>query len=708
MRSLLLTLWAVLALAAASVAPAARAEPVRTENVIADLVSARSTVAPGETFYAALRLEVRPGWHTYWRNPGDSGAATTVLIQPPAGWSVGDIVWPTPWPLPFGPMVNYGFEGVTLYPIPITVPSDAQPGPVTLPAEAEWLVCKDICIFEGGALRLSVTVAAAGADDPAWAGPIRETLAAAPKPAGVEARLTKEGARVRLTAAGGPLEGRNLRGPYFFPFDGVAIDHAQPQAPEIGPNGASVLLTPGSSGTLGQGPLAGVLAVEIEEDGAWVRRGFEIEASPGQALTGTVGQSSPAPGAPGKAAFAEAPASPASGLTLPLAILFAFLGGLILNVMPCVFPVLSLKALGLARTHDGDARRHGLIFLAGVMATFLALAGVLIALQAAGAAVGWGFQLQDPLVVGALALLFFAIGLNLLGAFELGGAVQNVGGGLASRGGDAGAFFTGALAVLAATPCTAPFMAGALGFAAAQPPAVSLAVFAALGLGFAAPMVALSFAPGLQKALPKPGPWMEQFKQFLAFPMFATAVWLAWVLAGVGGPEQLLVLLSAAVALSLIVWSLKAMRTAPSRAAVAGLALALVAAVAWASRPSDLVAEPWSPQRVAELRADGAPVFINFTADWCVTCQANEIGALSRPEVARAFAEHGVVYLKADWTRRDEAIAQALSEYGRNGIPLYVFYAAGADRPVLLDGLLTPNQVVSTVAASDRTRVAQR
>lgn len=386
------------------------------------------------------------------------------------------------------------------------------------------------------------------------------------------------------------------------------------------------------------------------------------------------------------------------------------MGGLILNVMPCVFPVLSIKALSLAGgAQAGTARRHGLLFLAGVMTTFLLLAAGLLALQAAGAAVGWGFQLQEPVVIGALALLFFVIGLNLVGAFEIGGAAQNVGASLAGRGGDAGAFFTGALAVVAATPCTAPFMAGALGWAATQPPAASLAVFAGLGLGFAAPFTALSFAPGLHRRLPKPGPWMETFRQALAFPMFGAAVWLVWVHAVQTGADGVMALLAVFVAAAFAVWTLRA----GTNWRVAGLAVLVgVAALAW--RPLTTVvaaapvaaqgetAEAWSPARVAELTAAGQPVFVNFTAAWCVSCKANEAIALSRPAVRKAFADAGVVYLKGDWTARDSVIARELAAHGRTGVPLYLYYAPGTAAPVALPQLLSERLLIETVSGEGK------
>jgi thiol:disulfide interchange protein DsbD len=335
-----------------------------------------------------------------------------------------------------------------------------------------------------------------------------------------------------------------------------------------------------------------------------------------------------------------------------------------------------------------------------VLVTFLALGATLIALRTAGEAAGWGFQLQSPIFMGALALLFFVIGLNLIGAFDIGSSVSNVGSGLAARGGEAGAFFTGLLAVVAATPCTAPFMAGALGFAATQPAPVALGVFAALGLGFATPFAALSFAPGLQRILPKPGPWMERARQFFAFPMFGAAVWAAWVTTAQAGSGGALVLLSAATTVAFVIWALRAFKSRVWAVGLAAAAIAVAAGVALMTRPLPFTIEPWSPERVAELRADGRAVFVNFTADWCVTCQVNERTSLSSQRIAAAFAAGEVVYLKADWTNRDATIAAALAEHGRDGVPLYLFYPAGEPgaAPIVLPQVLTEGTVLQAVA----------
>jgi thiol:disulfide interchange protein DsbD len=369
--------------------------------------------------------------------------------------------------------------------------------------------------------------------------------------------------------------------------------------------------------------------------------------------------------------------------------------------MPCVLPVLSVKALSFAHgAQTGQARRQGVLYLAGVLVTFLALAGVLIALRAGGEALGWGFQLQAPWVIAGLALLFFAIGLNLLGLFEIGSSVQDVGASLTARNGDAGAFFTGALAVVAATPCTAPFMAGAIGAVLTQSAPVTLLIFTFLALGFAAPLTLLHFAPGLQRLIPKPGAWMEHVKNVLAFPMLATAALLVWVLAEQTGSGGALSLLLVALALAFVLFVARWGRAW----LVAGVVVLLgVAALNW--RPlvgvetaEHLVEEPWSVARVAELQGEGRGVFVNFTAAWCVTCKVNEGAALSSRRVAQAFADANVAYLKGDWTNRDDSIAAALAQHGRAGVPLYLFYPADGGAAIVLPQLLSETLIIDTIS----------
>ncbi|MDB5472294.1 MAG: thiol:disulfide interchange protein [Caulobacter sp.] len=696
---LLIAVLALLLAAPAMAAPAFAAE-VNTGHLKIELVAQDATVAPGATAYVALRQDIDAGWHTYWRNPGDSGEPPKLTWTLPAGWKAGEFVWATPKTLPFGPLTNYGYSGEVILPVPIEVPANAKPGPVTLEAAVDVLVCEKICIPESGKVSVTLTVAdGAPMPDAKWGAAVADALAAAPKPAGLTAAF-QNGKALTLTVAGGPLKGADMTGAWFFPFQGVWIDHAQAQTAERGSDGLTLTLTPGYAFEAGKPPavMDGVLVVG--------GKAYEISATPGAPPAGVSGLG---PVAVAKGEAAPAGVAPKTGLLI--AALTAFLGGLILNLMPCVFPVLSMKAASLAgHAHDARATRlQGLAYGAGVVATFLILAGVLIALQLAGQQVGWGFQLQSPPVVGVLGLLMLAVALNMSGVFEIGASVQGVGSGLAAKGGLGGAFFTGVLAVVVASPCTAPFMASALGFTLGQPPVIVLAVFLALSLGFAAPFVALAFAPALLRLLPRPGAWMDTLRKVLAFPMYGAAAWLLWVLSQqTDAPGLALALMGLLLgAFALWIWGLgpKLWRQ--------GLALLLlVGAVALVLQPgsaaqtpagetasaADLPSEAWSPERVAALRAEGRVVFVNFTAAWCVSCQVNDKVALSTDEVAKALTAANGVYLKADWTNRNPQIAAALAEHGRAGVPLYLVYGPGSETPQILPQLLTPGMVAEALA----------
>ncbi|MDB5466865.1 MAG: thio:disulfide interchange protein [Phenylobacterium sp.] len=697
----------------AGLAGTAMAAPVNTGHLEAELVPQTQGIAPGQTVYVALRQNIQKGWHTYWRNPGDSGEATRIGWTLPAGWRAGDIVWPAPHRQPTGPLVNYGYTGEVLLPVPVTAPADARPGqPVTLKAAAGFLVCAEICVPEDAVLQIALPVTAGPAPaDPKWGPAIDKFLAATPKPAPLTAAFEKRGAGVALAIAGPPLKGADMAGAYFYPYAGTVIDHAKPQGIDRGPEGLTLTLAPGYDFQKGPGPakLDGVLALGD--------RAYEVSATLGPAPAGASGLGPP----PARMVAAGGPS-----LGLASAALFALLGGLILNLMPCVFPVLAMKAASLAG-HGGaeaqaQARRQGLAFGVGAVATFLALAGGLIALKAAGSAVGWGFQLQSPPVVAVLALLMLAVALDLSGVFEVGTSLQGAGSGLARRDGLAGAFFTGALAVVVAAPCTAPFMGPALGWALTQTPVAALIVFLALGIGFAAPFVLVAFIPGLLSRLPRPGPWMDVFRKALAFPMYAAAAWLVWVLAQQTGPDGLGRVLAAAIVVALAAWlaGFAQRRAAEGRkplalnAAAGLLAVLALASAVWprygapaaagvaTANASDLASEPYTPERLASLRAEGKPVFVNYTAAWCVSCQVNDRVALSTKGVAEALKRNGVVYLKADWTNRNAVIAADLARFGRAGVPLYLVYGAGGGDGVILPSILTEGVVVKAFDAAAR------
>ncbi len=695
-----------LALMLAGEAPA---QSVNTGHINAELVSETQGIAPGQTITVALRQHIQKGWHTYWRNAGDSGEATQIKWTLPSGWIAGEFVWPTPMRLPVGPLVNYGYEGEVLLPMTLTAPADARSGEtVTLTAAAAFLVCDEICIPEDALLELSLPVTPGPApSDPRWSAAIRTTLIEAPSSAGLKAAFQRTDSGLTLAVTGDPLKGADVGEAYFYPFASTVIDHAAPQAIERGPDGLTLTLAAGYDFSSGEGPetLAGVLDLG--------GRAYEINAVAGPASAGAAGLGPPPVRLSGGGA----------NLNLLGSMLLAALGGLILNLMPCVFPVLAMKAASMAGHGEAlqAARRQGLAFGAGVLATFLVLAAILIGLKAAGSAVGWGFQLQSSPVIAVLCLLMFAVALDLSGVFEVEGSFQNLGSGLAAHSGTVGAFFTGALAVVVAAPCTAPFMGPAMGWAFTQPPAATLAVFVALGVGFAVPFVAVAFVPALLSRLPKPGPWMDVFRKALAFPMYGAAAWLAWVLAQQTTADGLARLFAAAIILALAAWligiaqrrAIEGRRTAVTAVSAGVLTVLAVGAVVWppysepgiagaAIADAHLDYEPYSRERLADLRAQGKTVFVNFTAAWCLSCQVNERLALSTSGVAEAMDRTGAVYLKADWTRRDAVIAGELARFGRAGVPLYLVYSAKGGEPAILPSLLTEGIVVRALDKAAR------
>ncbi|WP_339914610.1 thioredoxin family protein [uncultured Brevundimonas sp.] len=683
--------------------------PVSTPRIEAELVPMSAWAAPGSTAVVAVRQVIQPGWHTYWRNPGDSGGATTLDWRLPAGVEAGAIVWPLPRQQRLQGLMNYGYSGEVYLPVPVQIPPTARAGTsVPLTVQALFLVCSaEMCVPDELTLRLDLPVRDGAAPlDRRHGEAIRRVLETAPRPAGIRAHATLDGGVLTLTASGGPLAGVDPGPVYFFPFRSDLISHPAAQTGERGPQGLTLRLQPDTDlmATGLAGPVEGVLSTGV---GA-----FEIVAEPGPPLAGTGG------GAVLRSGEVDMVAGPGGLAVFARAVLFALIGGVILNLMPCVFPILAMKAAALtASAHAPQhARRDGLAFLAGVLVTFLILAGMMLVLRAAGDAVGWGFQLQSPGVIAALALLMLAVGFNLSGVFQIGAGLQGAGSGpLARLSGGLGAFFTGVLAVVVAAPCTAPFMAVALGAALLMPWPMTLAVFLALGLGLALPYVAVSLSPGLLARLPRPGPWMERLKSLLAFPMYATALWLVWVFARQTGGEALALLFAAGLLLAFSLWLFGIVQGAraagargliPAVAAGLGLVAAVVLTVMAVAAPREPVAAdtgsaragmPWSEAAVAATRADGRPVLVNFTADWCVTCKINERAALDSPRVIAALDRANAVYLVGDWTRRDDAITAELQRHGRSGVPLYLVYVPGRAEPRVLPQLLTEGVILDAL-----------
>jgi thiol:disulfide interchange protein DsbD len=689
---------------AASIAPAAAQFSGDGPMVDASLVADRASVAPGETVHIALHQEITRGWHTYWRNPGDSGEPTRLTLDLPEGWSAGEIIWPAPKAYPLGPITNYGYSNSVTLPVPVTVPEGFAPGRVEIPAEATWLVCEDICIPEEASLTLSLQVGESRADR-SGARLIEAAIAAAPQPApaGFEAAVSEGGDGLSFTFAGLLLDGAS--DVYLFPYVSGLIDHAAEQRVSTG-SGALRIDVPG--GYLARSGVDGPQQLLIAfTSSAGQRVALEAVATPGDPVnTLSFGAGAAASNPEGAGGTGQSPAAAPVSLSFVQAALFALIGGLILNLMPCVFPILSMKALTLVDKRGaerGEARMLGVLFAVGVIGTFLALGGLLLILRVAGLPDLWGVQLQVPGVVAGLALLMFMIGLNFLGVFELGTSLQTVGSGVRDTG-RRGAVLTGVLAVFVAAPCLAPFMTGALAFALSQPVYASLTVFAFLGVGLAAPFVLVSFFPALLAFLPKPGPWMVRFRQLLAFPMFATAIWLIWVLVAQVGASGVIWVLAAFLAAGFAAWAFSMRGTVARVTAIAGVVLAGGAVFAAARLEPVEIGAPtggawasWSHEAVEEARSAGQPVFVDFTAAWCVTCQVNKLGALSEGPVKDAFATHDVALLRADFTNRDSVIAAELARHGAPGVPLYLIYPARGGAPEVLPPLLTGNLVIQAV-----------
>jgi thiol:disulfide interchange protein DsbD len=661
-------------------------------KVQARLIAETGEVAPGGSVAVALEENIRPGWHTYWINPGDAGAPTEIKWTLPAGWRAGPIQWPYPERVPVGPLMDYGYDGRLWLLTRLTTPREAKPGDiVTLKAAANWLVCKEVCVPEDTTLILPLSISARPTAPYAT---IEDDFAAArarlPQPAPWPVRFQGNGA-LDLFVASPSLAGASLRQASFFPLAQGLVHGIAAQKLGFADTGIALRMMPESKAKSAQ-YLDGVLVL-TSANGS--QRALSIHAGRGAIPPARFG------GGEGE-------------LGLALALLFALIGGVILNLMPCVLPVLAMKALAIANVAHADRRaasREGLAYGAGAVLSFAALGLAVVVLRASGEAIGWGFQLQEPVAVTGFALLIFAVGLNLSGVFELPGV--GVGDSLARRGGLVGSFFTGILAVAVAAPCTAPFMAAALGYALAQSASVALLVFVALGIGFALPFVLIGLAPGLTRRLPRPGPWMLRLKQALAFPMYGAAAWLIWVLAQEAGPNGLIAALAAMVALAFAAWAWSASRNAAPRWRLVGGAfaiLALLAALAalplihsTAAAPraaadvSGIPSEPYSQARLNQLREANRPVFINATAAWCITCLVNERLAFSGAAVREAFARRQVAYLVADWTNRNPEITGLLQENGRSGVPLYLYYPSGGGAPRVLPQVLTQDAILAAV-----------
>ncbi len=687
---------------------------VTTDQVRAELIAhAPQGVAPGQTVMLGLQIAHQPEWHTYWKNAGDSGLPTQLTWQLPAGLDAREIQWPLPKKIPIGDLANYGYENTVLLPVPVTVSPDFKPplfGDVEIKLKAAWLVCKKECIPQDGEFVLKLPAKSTTA---MYSAAFDAAAAAYPKPlaANPATQMKLDGDQLKFTVHGLPaaLHGKPLS---FFP--------------EI----AEVIHTPAPGTQAWQGTVwTASVPVAAQRSASPAVMALVLAAVDSQAVPGAfradlaMAGSWPVVAAPAgvspelQAALNNNAASPPLPPTAPIgfwvALLGAVIGGMILNLMPCVFPVLAIKVLGFAQ-HGGNLRAHrvnGVAYTVGVVLSFMALGALMLALRAAGEQLGWGFQLQSPAVVAGLAALFTLIGLNLAGVFEFGNVVPSSMATLQAKHPAADSFLSGVLAVAIASPCTAPFMGASLGLAVGLPPVQALAIFAAIGIGMALPYLAASWVPAVARALPRPGAWMDTFRRFMAFPMFATVVWLVWVLGqqtGIDGAGALLALL---VLLSMVAWALTL--TGRTRLVIATISIAALAvfiraigtnvlkmdesAVATTRDISPTGWQNWEPGKVEQLLASGQPVFVDFTAAWCVTCQYNKRTTLANADVLADLAGKKVVLLRADWTRRDPAITAALSQLGRSGVPVYVFYKNGA-APVVLSEVIGVEEVRSAIA----------
>jgi thiol:disulfide interchange protein len=714
-------------------------------HVHVQLVVPASDFNRGEAADAGLYFRIDPGWHVYWKNAGDAGEPPHMKWTLPEGIAAGPLEFPAPKRLPLGPLMDFGYENEVLFPFSFNVAQTAKPGWALLHAKVDWLVCQASCI--PGKAELEVT---RGVSEHPHRAVLLSTDEAIfkrlsgrlPKelPAGVQATFqpTKDGFQLSVNT------GRKENEAAFFPADPDTLDNPAPQKLEPAETGLVLDLKKDANLPTNPAQLKGVL--ELGEG-----RAYEIAAAPQTALKTAVknakaalsvlspaAPSTPVPAAkpvpvtpPAAAAPAvstpvaasnSTPSQPSPKPSSPVGLLratgLAFLGGLLLNLMPCVFPVLFLKGLSLVNSGNEERhklRAHGMVYTIGILASFWALVGVLLGLKAAGATLGWGFQFQSPVFLALMAGLLFFLGLSLAGQFEIGLSVTSAGGSLANKQGYSGSFFTGVLAVIVATPCTAPFMGAALGYALAQSAAVTFAVFTALALGLAAPYVALTLQPAWTRILPKPGIWMDVLKQAVAVPIFATAIWLAWVLVRGYGADMLLALLSSFLLLAIAGWFLgrwpaKRWATVIASVIVLGVvALSILAprrfeggATSQAASESQGGWQPWSAASVTRFQTQGRPVLVDFTASWCLSCQVNERVALDQPSVQKAFQDANVALLKADWTRGDDAITQALASFGRSGVPAYALYVPGEAQPRLLPEALTPGIVIDAVAKLPR------
>ncbi|MDI3255174.1 MAG: protein-disulfide reductase DsbD family protein [Bacillota bacterium] len=683
----LFLLWTLLLIAATGWS----ASTATASHLSVQLVVPPAEIYPGQNFNAGLYFKLERGWHVYWVNAGDSGDPPRIQWTFPKGVSAGPMQFPTPKRLPLGPLMDFGYEDEVLFPVPIQVGQDFKPpasGTAVLGGKVNWLVCREVCIPGKAQLDVERKALSAPPASPSFIDSDKQLIARfadtlpKPFPAGMQAKFVPTAAGFSLTV----LTGQRENAAQFFPFDQNEIANAAPQVVTALRNGVRIDIKKDENLQKSPDVLHGLVVLA---DG----RAFDIRAAQGTLAEGTT-------------------AGGSSG-ALARVMVLAFVGGIILNLMPCVFPVLFIKGLSLLNSGQQERRKlraHGLVYTLGILVSFWIVVALLLLLRAGGKQLGWGFQFQSSGFVAIMALLLFFLGLSLAGMFEIGLSLTSAGSGLAAKHGYSGSFFTGVLAVIVATPCTAPFMGAAIGYALAHSALVSFLVFTALALGLAAPYLLLAFQPAWTRILPRPGAWMEVLKQATAIPVFGTVIWLVWLFAQTAGANALVGLLSAFVLLAIAGWILGRW---PSKAsATAAAAIVIICAVALslfsvrrlgaAPVPANAAAssewQPFTADIVDKYRRQGRPVFVDFTAKWCLSCQVNERVVLARTDVQQKFRDGHFALVRADWTNSDETITKALNALGRSGVPAYAVYsAAPQDPPQVLPEVLTPGIVLSAL-----------
>lgn len=661
--------------------------PVKAQHLTVEMVSLAPAVAPGGTVDVGLVITLEEKWHVYWINAGDSGEPPKIKWTLPHGITAGPMLFPIPSRLPLGPLMDFGYEDEVAFPVKLTAAKNLKPGPVHLDARVDWLVCREVCIPGKAHLGLNLTVDPKATAPAQPVGALGEALGLLPKPLDPDMKLTVTGGKNEFVLD--LITGERTTDAEFYPFDQEQIANAGDQDVEPLANGVRLRVPRAPELTKLPAKLHGV--VKLDDETA-----YEITAP---IVAGEV---------PRRAGSRATPAA-AGDLTTLTALGLAFLGGIILNLMPCVFPVLFLKGLALVQSSNeerGRLRKHGVVYTLGILVSFWIIVAALLVLRAGGNEAGWGFQLQSPVFVAALAAGIFFFALSLAGQFEFGLSLTSVGGELAQKQGYAGSFFTGVLATIVATPCTAPLMGAAIGFALAQPPLITFAIFTALALGLAAPYLVLSFQPAWTKLLPRPGAWMEVLKQLTAVPLFGTVIWLVWVyghLFGTQGVDRVAWLLLSLLMIAIAGWVLGKW---PARwlSSIAAVLIVVVALVVALRQPKDttLTWQPFSEQTLSQARAEGKPIFIDFTAAWCLSCQVNERLVLRSEDVQREFANNKVVLIKADWTKYDPEITKELASVGRSGVPTYVIYPIGKGAADVLPELLTKDIVLTALKKDTR------